>query len=218
MLEITSSNEYFSEISSIHTIENSVYFEDELKWNRWRGNIGFRAFDFITNSCHYIRPEPRLSFGYMLTEQSSLKASWTIMNQSVHLLSNTGMGLPTDLWVPSTKNLKPQNSWQAAIGYARDLPKGFTLTAEAYYKKSNDVIGYREGASFLMINDPSDANQFKWEDNITTGQGWSYGGELLLQKRIGKWTGWIGYTLSWTELQFDEINSGHKFYAKYDRP
>ncbi len=217
VLEITSSNEYFSEISSIHTIENSVYFEDELKWNRWRGNIGFRAFDFITNSCHYIRPEPRLSFGYMLTEQSSLKASWTIMNQSVHLLSNTGMGLPTDLWVPSTKNLKPQNSWQAAIGYARDLPKGFTLTAEAYYKKSNDVIGYREGASFLMINDPSDANQFKWEDNITTGQGWSYGGELLLQKRIGKWTGWIGYTLSWTELQFDEINSGHKFYAKYDR-
>ncbi|MPM23452.1 hypothetical protein SDC9_69925 [bioreactor metagenome] len=217
VLEITSSNEYVSEINSIHTFENSLYIEDDWKWNRWRGNVGLRGFDFISDSAHYISPEPRVAFGYMLTELSSLKASWTMMNQSVHLLSNTGMGLPTDLWVPSTRNIRPQRAWQAAFGYARDLPKGFALTVEGYYKKSDDVIGYREGASFLMISDPTDANQFSWEENITTGQGWSYGGELLLQKQKGKWTGWVGYTLSWTQLQFDELNSGQKFYAKYDR-
>ena len=217
VLEITSTDDFVSEISSIHTLENSLYIEDEWKWNRWRGNIGIRAYDFIADSCHYISPEPRFAAGFMLTELSSIKASWTMMNQSVHLLSNTGMGLPTDLWVPSTKNLRPQRAWQAALGYARDLPKGLALTIEGYYKKSDDVIGYREGASFLMINDPTDANQFSWEENITVGQSWSYGGEFLLQKKIGKWTGWVGYTLSWTQLQFDELNSGKKFYAKYDR-
>lgn len=217
VLEITSTDDFVSEISSIHTLENSLYIEDEWKWNRWRGNIGIRAYDFIADSCHYISPEPRFAAGFMLTELSSIKASWTMMNQSVHLLSNTGMGLPTDLWVPSTKNLRPQRAWQAALGYARDLPKGLALTIEGYYKKSDDVIGYREGASFLMINDPTDANQFSWEDNITVGQSWSYGGEFLLQKKTGKWTGWVGYTLSWTQLQFDELNSGKKFYAKYDR-
>ncbi|HBG70945.1 MAG: TonB-dependent receptor [Bacteroidetes bacterium GWF2_43_63] len=217
VLEMTSTDDFVSEISSIHTLENSIYIEDEWKWNRWRGNLGMRAFDFITDSCHYISPEPRVAVGFMLTELSSMKASWTMMNQSVHLLSSTGMGLPTDLWVPSTKNIKPQKAWQAALGYARDLPKGLALTIEGYYKKSDNVIGYREGASFMMINDPSDANQFSWEENITAGQGWSYGAEILLQKKTGKWTGWVGYTLSWTQLQFDELNSGEKYYAKYDR-
>lgn len=217
VIEMTSTNEFISEINSIHTLENSIYIEDEWKWNRWRGNFGIRAFDFVADSCHYISPEPRVAVGFKLTELSSIKASWTMMNQSVHLLSSTGMGLPTDLWVPSTKNIKPQKAWQAALGYARDLPKGLALTIEGYYKKSNNVIGYREGASFMMINDPSDANQFSWEENITTGQGWSYGAEILFQKKTGKWTGWVGYTLSWTQLQFDELNSGEKFYAKYDR-
>jgi len=217
VIEMSSTNEYTSEINSIHTLENALYIEDDWKWNLWRGNIGVRVNNFISDSCHYIYPEPRVAFAYMLTETSSLKASWTLMNQSVHLLSSTGMGLPTDLWVPSTKNLKPQRAWQAALGYARDLPDGFALTIEGYYKKSDDVIGYREGASFMMIDDPTDANQFSWEDNITVGQSWSYGGEILLQKRTGNWTGWIGYTLSWTQLQFDELNSGEKFFAKYDR-
>jgi len=217
VLEMSNTDEFHSKINAIHTLENSIYIEDEWKWNRWRGNLGLRLYDFISDSCHYISPEPRFAVGYMLTELSSIKASWTLMNQSVHLLSSTGMGLPTDLWVPSTKNIKPQRAWQAAVGYARDLPLGLVLTVEGYYKKSNDVIGYREGASFLMINDPTDANQFSWEDNITAGQGWSYGGEILLQKKTGKWTGWVGYTLSWTQLQFDELNSGKKFYAKYDR-
>ncbi len=140
------------------------------------------------------------------------------MNQYLHLLSNTGIGLPTDLWVPATNRIQPQQSNQVALGIAKDLmDKGITLSVEGYYKKMNRVLGYKEGASFLVIGDPGDNNEVKWEDNVCSGQGWSYGGELLLQKKVGKFSGWIGYTLSWTQLQFDSLNFGKKYYARYDR-
>jgi hypothetical protein len=88
---------------------------------------------------------------------------------------------------------------------------------EGYYKKSNNVITYREGASFLLIDDPANANEIKWEDNITSGVGWSYGVEFLAHRKTGKLSGWVGYTLSWTQLQFDEVNNGEAFWARYDR-
>ncbi len=82
----------------------------------------------------------------------------------------------------------------------------------------SNVLGYKEGASFLLLNDgPENANQVRWENNVTSGQGWSYGTELLLQKKTGRFSGWAAYTLSWTQLQFDELNFGKKFYARYDR-
>jgi hypothetical protein len=141
------------------------------------------------------------------------------MNQYVHLLSNTGIGLPTDLWVPTTTRVAPQQSRQVAAGLAKDFTeRGLQLTLEGYYKKMDNIIGYREGASFLLIEDgPESASRVSWEDNVTAGQGWSYGGELLLQKKAGRFSGWIGYTLSWTQLQFDELNFGQKYYARYDR-
>lgn len=210
-------DEFTSEVSTIDALESGLYVEDEWKLSRWMGNVGFRLAGFTVDSAMYVKPEPRVAIGFILNEVSSIKASWTMMNQSVHLLSNTGMGLPTDLWVPSTSTIKPQNAWQAALGYARDITSGMAFTVEGYYKESRNVIGYREGASFLLIDDPSGAEQMSWEDNITSGRGWSYGAEVLLQKKTGKWTGWVGYTLSWTQLQFNELNSGEKFFAKYDR-
>jgi hypothetical protein len=141
------------------------------------------------------------------------------MNQYVHLISNTGIGLPTDLWVPTTARIAPQQSQQVAIGMAKDFTdKGITLTTEAYYKKSDNILGYKEGASFLLIDDgPEGANQVSWENNVTAGQAWSYGLELLVQKKVGRFSGWVGYTLSWTQLQFDSLNFGKKYYARYDR-
>ncbi|HEY6162385.1 MAG TPA: TonB-dependent receptor, partial [Bacteroidia bacterium] len=154
----------------------------------------------------------------MLKEDLSIKAAYTIMNQYVHLLSNTGIGLPTDLWVPSTKNVGPQHSQQFALGAAKDLPKkNLTVSLEGYYKLSTDIIGYKEGASFLPADDPSGSSEIKWEDNITRGKSWSYGAELFIQRKFGKFTGWLGYTLSWTWMQFDSLNYGKKFFARYDR-
>ncbi|MBP7849587.1 MAG: TonB-dependent receptor [Lentimicrobiaceae bacterium] len=206
-------------IKAINNIESGIYIEDEARFgSAFRVNTGIRVSGFTHENKTIIRPEPRISMAYKLRSDLSAKASFAIMNQYVHLLSNTGLGLPTDLWVPSTSNIGPQQSWQVAAGLARDLiSRNLELSIEGYYKKSNDLLGYKDGASFLLIDDPTDAEEFNWEDNITQGQGWSYGAEVLLQRKTGKLTGWIGYTLSWTQRQFDDINQGEKFYAKYDR-
>ncbi|HEY8402487.1 MAG TPA: TonB-dependent receptor [Cytophagaceae bacterium] len=213
------SNENIKKATSIHSLENSIYIQDNWKpFPRFTLLGGIRVSNFITDEVSYISPEPRLSGAYKLKDDLSLKASYATMNQYIHLLSNTGIGLPTDLWVPSTKNIKPQASRQVAAGMAKDFSsKKLALTIEGYYKKSDNIIGYKEGATFLLIDDPSAASQINWEDNITSGQGWSYGAEFLLQKKSGKFSGWIGYTLSWTQLQFDSLNFGKKFYARYDR-
>ena len=208
--------------NQIGSWENAIYCEDDMKFGqKTKVNAGLRVSNFIANNNNYLNFEPRISTAYMIQSDLSAKASYTIMNQYVHLLTNTGIGLPTDLWVPATDRLKPQNSWQVAGGFAKDfIEKEVLLSIEGYYKESRNVISYKEGASFLEVTGDASSEQtdnFNWEENITTGRGWSYGAEFLLQKKSGKFSGWIGYTLSWTQLQFDEINFGKKFWARYDR-
>jgi len=162
--------------------------------------------------------EPRFSGRYMIKPSLSFKASYAMMNQYIHLLSNTGIGLPTDLWVPATNRVQPQQSQQVAAGFAKDLAKQkLLISIEGYYKKMDNVIAYKEGASFLDTGFSIDEDANSWQDKVTAGQGWSYGGELLVQRKFGKLTGWVGYTLSWTQLQFDELNFGKKYFARYDR-
>lgn len=199
-------------------IEQAVYIEDDWSIGRFvKVNIGFRLSHYVHEQKHYLRPEPRFSGRYMINELTSIKASYAMMNQYIHLLSNTGSGLPTDLWVPATKNIGPQQSQQVALGIARDIPRyKCTLTLEGYYKKMRDIIHYREGASFLSIEGEG-SEDFSYEDRVTVGEGESYGGELMVQRKFGKFTGWVGYTLSWTILQFDELNFGKPFYARFDR-
>ncbi|NDK56680.1 TonB-dependent receptor [Pontibacter fetidus] len=204
---------------SINSLESSVYIEDTYKPSPlFRVNAGFRLSHFASEHKSYLMPEPRLSAAYNLRDDLAVKASYARMNQYVHLISNTGIGLPTDLWVPTTDRIVPQRSQQVAVGVAKDFTqKDLALTIEGYYKKSDNIIGYKEGASFLMMDDPETADEVSWEDNITAGQGWSYGLEFLLQKKAGRFSGWAGYTLSWTQQQFDSVNFGKKFYARYDR-
>ncbi len=211
--------ENIREVQSINTIESGFYIEDEIRLGDIaKINTGFRLSHFVHKNKHYVKPEPRLSILLFLKPDLSWKASYASMNQYVHLLSTTGIGLPTDLWVPSTKNIEPQSTWQIASGFSKDfIDRALELSVEGYYKKSSNTIGYREGASFLLIDDPSEAENFSWEDNITSGQAWSYGAEFFLQKKTGRLNGWLGYTLSWTQLQFDEVNNGQKYWARYDR-
>lgn len=201
------------------SFESGLYIEDEFKAGEaLKVNAGFRLTHFINEEKHYFNPEPRLSASYLIIPGLSVKASYARMNQYVHLLSPTGIGLPTDLWVPSTDRIAPQTSNQVAAGFAKDVDKyQLLISIEGYYKKSTNIIGYREGASFLLIDDPTGAESFTWQDNITAGQGWSYGAEFLLQRKSGRVSGWIGYTLSWTQLQFEDLNFGEPFFARYDR-
>ena len=219
VLQNASISQSINNVDNIDVQESGVYAEDTWRpSSRLRMNGGLRLSYFQQKDAAYVRPEPRFSMAYTLKPNLSVKASYALMNQYVHLLSNTGIGLPTDLWVPTTDRVKPQQSQQVAVGIAKDyVDKGLTLTVEGYYKTMNNIINYKEGASFLLINDPTSANSVRWEDNVTAGRGWSYGAEFLLQKKVGRFSGWAGYTLSWTQWQFAELNNGNPYYPRYDR-
>ena len=208
-------------IQVINTYESGVYVEDQWREGRWNLYPGLRVSHYVVDQKQVVNPEPRMSVAYNIRKDLALKGSYALMNQYIHLLSSTGIGLPTDLWVPATANVKAMQSQQFAAGVAKDFNKGYSLSVEGYYKTMNNVITYKEGASFLLnddfFNPGVSVNEKAWESQVTSGQGWSYGTEVFLQKQVGKLSGWIGYTLSWTQLQFDQVNQGEKFYAKYDR-
>jgi TonB dependent receptor/CarboxypepD_reg-like domain/TonB-dependent Receptor Plug Domain len=153
--------------------------------------------------------EPRVTLRYAFNDESSFKAAVTRNLQYIHLVTNAGSSLPTDVWVPSTLRVKPQLSWQYAVGYFRNFSDNmFETSVEVYYKTMQNQIEYKEGYT-PSIRDP--------EEDFVFGKGWSYGGEFFINKSRGKLTGWIGYTLSWTWRQFPQLNGGEKFPAKYDR-
>ncbi len=158
----------------------------------------------------YLSLQPRISALFMINEKVSLKAAYTHMTQHIHLLSNSTIGLPTDLWVPSTALIKPQKSVQYALGTVCDFGKGIELSVEGYYKTMNNLIEYKEGSSFFSLTED-------WEDKLEFGRGVAYGAEFLLRKTTGKTTGWIGYTLSWSKRKFDNISFGEWFPYRYDR-
>jgi hypothetical protein len=207
------------EMKYTNGIETGIYAEDTWQpAEAFKVNAGFRFSYFIAEKKRYYNPEPRFSAAWRLSSDLALKASYASMNQYIHMLSNTGISLPTDLWVPVTDRVKPQSSQQIALGIVKDIDKhDLSISLEGYYKTMDNVLGYKEGASFLELNEPSDITAPKWEDNVTAGHSWSYGAEFLVQKKSGKLTGWIGYTLSWTKMQFDSLNFGREFYARYDR-
>ncbi len=196
--------------SNIGSYESFLYIEDEATFGKLKANIGLHASGFAVQDTFYPSIQPRLGLNYLLTNHVALKASFATMTQFINLLTNESLSLPTDLWVPSTKRIAPQNSWQAAIGAARTFGKDYEVSLEGYYKVMNNVLSYKEGASFLGVTGD-------WQDRVTQGKGEAYGTELFIQKKTGKTTGWIGYTLSWNWRQFDDINAGVKYPFKYDR-
>lgn len=154
--------------------------------------------------------EPRVITNFILSSQSSVKASYTRNYQYVHLLSNSTSGNPTDLWVPSSEIVKPQIADQYAVGYFRNFADNqYESSVEFYYKDLKNQIDYKNGAD-IILND-------KVESQLVFGDGRSYGIELFLKKTYGQFIGWIGYTWSKTERQFEEINEGEWFPARHDR-
>ena len=154
--------------------------------------------------------EPRATFNFILNKQNSIKFSYARNAQYVHLLSNSSASLPTDLWIPSSKNVKPQVADQLAAGFFRNFKKNmFETSVEVYYKSLKNQIDYQNGAEILLNKNV--------ESQLVFGEGRAYGVELYLKKRTGKLTGWVGYTLSRTEKSMDEIDNGDWFPAKQDR-
>lgn len=197
--------------SPTYAMEHALYVEDDYKINnQLKVNAGLHFSGFAVNGRYYPSLQPRISGRYLLSHDLSVKASYARMAQFIHLLTNSGIGLPTDLWVPTTERIRPQLSSQVALGLAKSIGREYELSLEGYYKNMDNLIEYKEGASFLNLDQ-------NWENKVATGKGWSYGMEAFLQKKTGQTTGWIGYTLSWTNRQFDELNFGEVFPYKYDR-
>ena len=197
--------------SRTYAHEFSGYIRDDFKiGSRFMANLGVHLSNFYVRKKLYNSLQPRASVNYKLDENSSIKASYVRTAQFLHLLTNTSVGLPTDLWVPVTDSVPPQKGNQFSLGYARQLEKGYRISTEAYYKTMDNLIEYKEGASFFGSNKD-------WEQLIEIGNGYSYGIEFLLEKKTGKTTGWIGYTLSWTNRKFSAINDGKEFPYRYDR-
>ncbi|MAQ70031.1 MAG: hypothetical protein CMD23_02925 [Flavobacteriales bacterium] len=192
--------------------DSFFYIEDEIQINaRLNVNIGSHLSIFSIKQKNYSKLQPRFSGRYLINEKWSLKCSYAQMQQNLHLLTNSSVGLPTDIWVPATDSVAPQQSRQVAFSINTNFFNGLLESSlEGYYKKMDNLIAYKEGASFF------DAQS--WESSIETeGEGRSYGLELFFQKTKGKTTGWIGYTLSWTDRKFDHINFANWYPYKYDR-
>lgn len=195
---------------TIKANELSVYVEDDFQiGKKLRFNAGLHGSVFLVRGESFTSLQPRLSARYLVGKDISLKASYAQMRQFIHLLSNSGVGLPTDLWVPATDLVKPQESWQVAVGVAKSI-QGYEISLESYYKEMDNLIEYLDGASYFNTDDD-------WEDKVAAGSGTSYGTEFLIQKKTGRLTGWVGYTWSKTTRQFDALNFGERYPYKYDR-
>ena len=195
----------------VYASEFQAFLEDDFSLGEnWYTNVGLHFSGFIVDDANYFSLEPRFSTSYSLSDRFAIKGAYSRMKQYLHLMTHSGMGLPTDLWLPVTSIVKPQYSNQYTLGFVSVLNESYKLTIETYYKALHQIYAYREGVDYLAADN-------SWETNIELGTGSSYGIEFMLSRTLGKLGGWITYTYSKTERQFETINNGEPFPYKYDR-
>ncbi|WP_430811253.1 MULTISPECIES: TonB-dependent receptor [unclassified Carboxylicivirga] len=192
--------------------EYRFYVEDDFHLlPRLKMNIGGHFSLFQTESDKfYWSAEPRLSARFLMHDNLSVKAAYSQMTQYMHLLRTATVAMPTDLWLPVSDNIAPMRASQYALGLEYEIANGFNLSVEFYYKKLKDILAYKETAGYFDFS--SD-----WQSKLTVGKGQSYGVELLLHRKMGNLSGWLGYTYSKSTNQFDELNNGREFPANFDR-
>jgi hypothetical protein len=198
-------------ITKLYSNEMAFYAGDDFDASdKISVNYGFRIPVYSAYSKTYSFVEPRITAKISAGANASVKASYTKMNQFLHLIPNATAGLPTDIWIPSSNKTKPQSATQYAIGYFKNFKDNAIETSvEVYYKKMDNQVLFGEGKQ-LRIN-------IKLDSLLTYGKGESYGVEFFVKKNTGKLTGWISYTLSKTTQQFTELNFGSTFPFKYDK-
>jgi hypothetical protein len=217
------------------SIESSIYLTDEFSLGkRSQISLGLRFNNFlnmgpgkvygysrdflaVTDSVtyksgaiinQYNNLEPRISYRYLIDDKNSLKMSYSKTSQFLHLISNSSVGLPTDIWIPADKYIRPTKAHQIAVGYFHQFRNNLEMSLEGYYKKLSDITDYRDNAN-LFLNK-------QLETQILMGSGQSYGIELLIEKKKDKLTGWLSYTWSNTSLKIAGVNNNRKFPARYD--
>ncbi|MBU1100857.1 MAG: TonB-dependent receptor [Bacteroidetes bacterium] len=195
--------------TKILSIESSAFMQLESQITaQLKSNVGTRIYYFKNQK--RVNIEPRVSFMYSFDEAFSVKAAYSLTHQFIHLMFRNDISLPTDFWFPSTKEISPSRSQQFVVGLESELfDKQYLVSVEAYYRDMKDIYEFKENAKFSPSTPIVDL--------LTKGQGEAYGIEFFLNKTVGSFTGWIGYTYSFTRRLFDDLNIGRIYYPRYDR-
>lgn len=216
--------------------ENSIWINDEWKMTdrmTFMAGLRFNAFSVLGGSPYYsldgdgnitetldygngsfvkthLTLEPRFSVHYRLGERHSLKAGFSRNSQNIHAIRNSSMSMPFDRYTMSSNLTEPQTANQISVGYiGLTADRKYELSVEGYYKRIDNVYDYRDGKSFN--------SEIEIERLLQGGKGRAYGAELCLRKNSGRLTGWIAYTLSWTENKIEGINKNRWYTAGNDR-
>lgn len=221
-----------TEIATQRAYETALYVEDEMtlftklskkltksiKKNKvgvkaleLKLNVGLRATSWHIDQNNFFSLQPRISASLLVKEQFKLQVGYSKMVQHLHFLTKSNLGLPSDVWVPSTANAPPEKSNQVTLGLSYDKKDKIGLSVDGYFKKMNNVVSLLRTDSLVLV-EASD-----WENGIAVGNGTSYGVEFMIKKDYGQTRSWISYTLSKSERQFSEINKGKPFPFRHDR-
>ena len=224
-------------VQHLYGNELSIYAHDEYDITpKWKLNMGLRYSNYhqlgpftryvlnelghVVDSIlykpgesvvQYNRVEPRFSLRWLIDSTTSIKASATLNYQYMHRISVASISLPTDVWMPSTDLMKPQTVFQYTLGVFKNFHHNmFETYVDLYYKQMYNLAEYKDGLDFSVLTiNPDQLYVF--------GKGWSAGAEFFIKKTRGRFTGFIGYTLGFTRRQFDDLNGGKPYWAKYDR-
>ncbi|MCK9480576.1 MAG: TonB-dependent receptor [Bacteroidia bacterium] len=190
--------------------EPSIYIDNQIKiGNRSEFNVGLNYAGFFFKSTQYSSLQPRVSFNTYLTKKIVVNIGYSKTQQYMHLLTNSTIGIPSDLWILSSDKIKPQSNEQIGLGFKYNS-ETFNFGIDGFSKQMHNVIDYKDGANYLR-------NSNNWADFITAGKGNAIGVEVYVEKTVGKLVGWIGYCLSKSTREFADINNGEPFLFRYNR-
>lgn len=197
--------------TEIKAFEHKLYIENDVDIFKWLGgNLGLHYSGYFVNNAYYSSMEPRLIANIRVNPTFSIKPAYSEMQQYVHLITYSGVGLPSDFWMPTTENTPPERVRQFSIGLEYYLKEKYKISLESYVKEMENLITIDKAESFFR-------NDEAWENKILqSGTGIAKGLELLFRKEKGKTTGWLAFSLSKSERQFEELNNGKPFPYKYD--
>jgi hypothetical protein len=181
-------------------------------WDNVFAELGLRLNYYTSGfrNSTYLHLEPRMAFTYSSKKDFSFYVSYTRQNQYLNLITASSVGLPVDFWIASSDGIPSQSSNEFSVGYNQNIKKQFKSSLSGYYRKMNNLIEYPYGVT--QFNEITTL-----KNDILIGNGESYGLEWMLKKDSGKFKGWLSYTLSWSTRQFDELNNGNVYFAKFDR-
>lgn len=173
-------------------------------------DLGLRINYYTSGADSYLHFQPRVVLNYLPTEKYSFYASYNKQYQYLSLITTSSVGIPTDFWIASSDGIKPQSSNEFSIGSNQNLSKNWSSSLGGFYRLMKDLLEYPYGVTQF-----NEVTTFK--NDLYVGEGKAYGFETMVKKSNGRFTGWLSYTLSWSDRNFDELNNGKTYFAKYDR-